>query len=895
MEKDLKVALKITADGKGAVGEVGRVKDAVSDLGVDAGSAKPKVDALSGAVEKVGDAAPDARKTADAVDEVGDSAKSATGKTDGLVAGLKALAGAAVVREFISANASLESLEKSLEAVTGSSESAKKEMEFVRAEAGRLGLEIGGAANSYLQLAASAKGTALEGDKTRQIWSAVAGSMAVLGKSTEDTQGALNAVSQMMSKGVISMEEWRQQLGERLPIANQVAAKAMGVTNTQLFEMIESGKLLAADLLPKFAAELSKTGGDGGAISTFNANMARMKNALSEVATSLGDTGIFDAITWSLSKLADATSYATLGFKALAAKIKGDDAGLLTLAEQAEQVRNRLFGIGDATKKVAGGVAEMGAQVTHTSTQIEQDIREKIAGSLIKLDSTIKSTDEAFKKLGVDPGEITQGISAAEREIIQSFKRIAADPSSNGALLTSSLLMALDKVSKEAVPEIGFAYKAAANAGRQSSDELAAGLNALTTKSKDLWAGMVEGGKKSAAEVTALDAAYKTLGITSQKALQETAVNAKSAYEQIKAGGASLADQAAAWKVYAERAIAANGGVASSMIQAEAAQHGYTISVDESGKALLKLKQVIEDAEDAATRAANSVRAANTQMMESASIAASQARSSIGSMQGSIDDFYSHMRGLGDGVSGILNATRLEMFKLSEAALEMFNATRAGQQGGTLGAYLEDLAKNAAQVRLVFEQQTTALAILQAQVDSGALSQKQLADATIQLSYAFNILGEERLAPLRQAIADAENRLRSLRDAASDTLATIQDEWDSLNNNLDEIEARRAVKRAAEIDAQIAVSKGDREAIANLERAKQLLADITKARIAEAKARESAIAEKSLQPAQTTASHHTVTIKLPNGTSSTIKTASAADSLSLAEILRQLEDDKRRS
>ncbi len=54
------------------------------------------------------------REHGNAVDKTGDSAQSATGKTDGLVTGLKALAGAAVVREFIQANASLESIEKSL-------------------------------------------------------------------------------------------------------------------------------------------------------------------------------------------------------------------------------------------------------------------------------------------------------------------------------------------------------------------------------------------------------------------------------------------------------------------------------------------------------------------------------------------------------------------------------------------------------------------------------------------------------------------------------------------------------------------------------------------------------------------------------------------------------------
>ena len=55
----------------------------------------------------------------------------------------------------------------------------------------------------------------------------------------------------MISKGKVQAEELRGQLGERLPSAFQLAAKAMGMTTAQLDKFMADGKLTAEDLLPK--------------------------------------------------------------------------------------------------------------------------------------------------------------------------------------------------------------------------------------------------------------------------------------------------------------------------------------------------------------------------------------------------------------------------------------------------------------------------------------------------------------------------------------------------------------------------------------------------------------------------------------------------------------------
>lgn len=148
-------------------------------------------------------------------------------------------------------------------AVTESHQLANVELLKTRSFAKELGLDIASTTQSYISLAAATRDTALEGDATRDIFEAVSGTMRVLNRSAYDTEGALRAIEQMISKGNVQAEELRGQLGERLPGAFILAAKAMGVTTQELNKMLEQGEVLAADLLPALADELNNKFGPG--------------------------------------------------------------------------------------------------------------------------------------------------------------------------------------------------------------------------------------------------------------------------------------------------------------------------------------------------------------------------------------------------------------------------------------------------------------------------------------------------------------------------------------------------------------------------------------------------------------------------------------------------------
>lgn len=232
----------------------------------------------------------------------------------GLTAGFSALQAVAssVIGTFsafagaiMSAQAQADRLSLSLKFSTGAA--AGESLEYVRRTAAALGLDLQSAAGAYAKLAAAAKGTALEGQQTRAVFESVASAGAVMGLSASEMEGALLAVSQMISKGTVSAEELRGQLGERLPGAFQIAARAMGVTTGELGKMLEAGQLMADDFLPKFAAQIKSELGDSvdQASKTATAATNRLSTAWTDAQAAFAGSGVSAFIGEQLNILSD--------------------------------------------------------------------------------------------------------------------------------------------------------------------------------------------------------------------------------------------------------------------------------------------------------------------------------------------------------------------------------------------------------------------------------------------------------------------------------------------------------------------------------------------------------------------------------------------------------------
>ncbi len=215
---------------------------------------------------------------------------------DGIVSLRDSLISGWSFQQFVQAAAQMEQVQAGLTAVAGSSALAGQQMDFVRSVATRTGVDVIEAARAFLGLSAATKGTAVEGEPTRAVFEAVASAMAKAGKSSAETQNALTALSQIASKGVVSMEELRGQLGEALPGALQAVASGLGVTTQDLNALVESGQVAAQDLFPALVSGLNGIYGTAPAAQTLSQEITNIKNSFVEMAANIGEAGGLEAL-----------------------------------------------------------------------------------------------------------------------------------------------------------------------------------------------------------------------------------------------------------------------------------------------------------------------------------------------------------------------------------------------------------------------------------------------------------------------------------------------------------------------------------------------------------------------------------------------------------------------
>ena len=487
------------------------VESGIKGVGNEAGAATGKVNQLDDQVSKIG----------------GNSAR-----IESLSNAFRALAAAVVVKEFIDANVELQKFERAMVLLKGSTEGAATEFEYVRELSRRLGLELFTTADAYTSLTAATKGTTLQGQSTRDIFEAVSIAMSSLGKSSADTQGALLAISQIVSKGNVSLEELRGQLGERLPGAFQLAANAMGMSTQELDKFVSSGNLTAAEFLPKFAAELKKTFGDVRDMEGFTASLNRMKNALDEAYITIGKSGAFDALTKGLEITTAAITGTISSFKLLGEIIgtiagaiaTGDfsgvgtavDAAMTKAANSTRDASNAMLGIKEETKKAEQAVEEYGDAMSRRM--------KSGAGAALDLKKATEDVNKALKELGLDPKQFEKPVE----NIIKAFTDLANNPmfkdGKGGAEILSGLLVTLDAIAggpggAGAIKQVSDAIEAAYKRSALSADQYAAATNALQVKQSGLWDGMIKTTGSVADQKKAMDDAAKA----TQKAKDEAA------------------------------------------------------------------------------------------------------------------------------------------------------------------------------------------------------------------------------------------------------------------------------------------------------------------------------------------------------------------------------------
>lgn len=195
-----------------------------------------------------------------------------------------------LLRSFYDTTKQLQVLNKSMELGAKDSQSYASNISFLKDITEQYGLELISTSQAYNKFYTASKNKLGLGE-IQLIFEKVSKASSLMGMSVADQSGVFKALEQMMSKGKVQAEELRMQLGDRLPGAFEIMAKAAGVSTAELDKLMKDGKVIASDVLPKFAIELEKAFGADkvNMIDNIAASENRLKNEWTDLVENINN------------------------------------------------------------------------------------------------------------------------------------------------------------------------------------------------------------------------------------------------------------------------------------------------------------------------------------------------------------------------------------------------------------------------------------------------------------------------------------------------------------------------------------------------------------------------------------------------------------------------------
>lgn len=178
----------------------------------------------------------------------------------------------------------------------------------------KYGQSINNLEQSFGKFLAASRGAGVEIDTVKNIFQGLTQAVSSFGLSSEDANLAFLAVEQMMGKGVVSAEELRRQLGERIPTAMTAMARAVGEqygtdgSVAALQQKLKAGAINSAEVMEVFVEKLKELSGAPD-VDNLETSYTRLGNRLREIVVDWDITGklkmAVDAISGLLGLLKD--------------------------------------------------------------------------------------------------------------------------------------------------------------------------------------------------------------------------------------------------------------------------------------------------------------------------------------------------------------------------------------------------------------------------------------------------------------------------------------------------------------------------------------------------------------------------------------------------------------
>lgn len=206
-----------------------------------------------------------------------------------------------IIKNIYNTTKELQSMDLALKMVTETEDKYVRSKEFLLGVSEKWGLEIKSLTQQYIQFYTSSKG--LLSDKAIETtFEGIAKAGAIIGLSLEKQSSAFYAIDQMMSKGTVSSEELKKQLGNALPGAIKAAAmaymelhpqvKTIQEAEEKLYAAMKKGALDSATYVPLIVKNFEKLYGIEALekVDTLVAAENRLKNSWTELVKSMNET-----------------------------------------------------------------------------------------------------------------------------------------------------------------------------------------------------------------------------------------------------------------------------------------------------------------------------------------------------------------------------------------------------------------------------------------------------------------------------------------------------------------------------------------------------------------------------------------------------------------------------
>jgi tape measure domain-containing protein len=346
----------------------------------------------------------------------------------------------------------------------------------------------------FTKLSASVIGAGGDVSDAETAFIGVAAGIRGTGGSLQDLDSALTATSQVFSKGKVSAEELRQQIGERLPGAFTLFASSLEMTPAQLDKALEKGEVSLQDF-QTFALKLFKEYGVSAKVLADSPMAAgdRLTTALSEMSATVGQllAPIGAAFQSTFADIANAINGAAKAFIDFFGLTKADHMARLT--QRIGVTVERLTAFDERRAKIAA----RGGDTSGIDARIKQ-FRERLTEltdeyySLQKIDAAIESgrkTKPGLPKTepttpGGDRKDISPALRAAREAAaaeMAPFRKLELDYAAKKLAIEQSNLKVNEKAAKLAELKRAFDDKA-----RSIGEQISSGLASRVIKQGEI-------------------------------------------------------------------------------------------------------------------------------------------------------------------------------------------------------------------------------------------------------------------------------------------------------------------------------------------------------------------------------------------------------------------------